>query len=85
MYIFFVEKSKLFNYADENTVAFTHGVFETLINTQQSDSISLINWFTVNKWSIPNCPFMLVHVGHKNVQPLLLLGQEKLRFWSIDF
>ena len=45
----FVQKSKLFNFADNNTVAFTHGVFETLINTLQNDSIPLINWFTVNK------------------------------------
>ena len=40
MIYFSLLRSQNFNYADDNTVAFTHGVFKTLINTLQSDSIS---------------------------------------------
>ena len=67
---FFVEKSKLFNYADYNTVAFTHWVFETLINTLQSDSVSLINRFTVNKMKANPDQFQAIAIGKKQTKIL---------------
>ena len=42
---YFIDKAKLFNYADDNTLSFSHSDFATLVEILVRESKILIEWF----------------------------------------
>ena len=42
---YFIDKAKLFNYADDNTLSYSHSDFSTLIQVLENDSRKLIDCF----------------------------------------
>ena len=47
--VYFIDKSTLYNYADDNTLAFWHQNLETLKSVLEDESNTLINWFNFNQ------------------------------------
>ena len=45
---YFIEKGKLFNYADDNTLSFSHPDFATLLTVLEQESRVLIDWVSRN-------------------------------------
>ena len=45
---YFVLRSTIYKYADDNTVSFIHKDFNFLKSVLESDSLNLISWFEEN-------------------------------------
>ena len=58
-----IKEGKLFNYADENTLAFSHPVFATLVEILEREGGNLVEWFTWNQMKANPNKFQAVAVG----------------------
>ena len=56
---------KLFNYADDNTLPFSHPVFVTLVEIIRKGEYSLAEWFTRNQMKANPSKFQTVAVGKR--------------------
>lgn len=61
----FVQHCDLYNYADDNTLSKAHTSLETLKTSLESDSISLIKWFSDNKMQANPDKFQAIVMGKK--------------------
>jgi hypothetical protein len=46
---YFIKNSDLYNYADDNTLSYSDHDINKVISTLEDDSMTLINWFSINK------------------------------------
>ena len=60
---FFIDKSILYNYADDDTLAFSNSKIDILKNTLENKSKILINWFNINKMQANPDKFQVIAVG----------------------
>ena len=64
----FVENSKIANYADDNTSYGVEGCIMTLLKTLEEDTFSVLNWFRFNEM-MPNqgkCHLIIADIDHKH-------------------
>jgi hypothetical protein len=62
----FVTDSSIYNYADDNTVSYSHEKADVLKSTLETDSLSLINWFHNNKMKANPDKFQAISIGKKS-------------------
>ena len=72
---YFIAKSTLYNYADDNTLSFASPNFEQLINVLETESNILIDWFTFNCMKANPEKFQAIAIGKKtfNKEPVFNL------------
>jgi hypothetical protein len=56
----------LYNYADDDTLAYAAYNIEKLITTLENDSLILIDWFTVNQMKANPDKFQAIAIGNKS-------------------
>lgn len=61
----FVQNSTIYNYADDNTVAYCDSDINKLINTLENDSRNLLNWFAINQMKANPDKFQAIAIGKK--------------------
>jgi hypothetical protein len=73
---YFVEKSKLYNYADDNTLSFSHKDPNILKSVLESESNSLIDWFNFNHMQANPDKFQAIAVGKQthDLTPVFKVG-----------
>ncbi|KAK3101622.1 hypothetical protein FSP39_004953 [Pinctada imbricata] len=62
---YFIDKSTLYNYADDNTLSFASPNFKQLINVLETESNILIDWFTFNCMKANPEKFQAIAIGKK--------------------
>ena len=62
---YFVTKTTLYNYADDNTVSYSHKDIETLKETLISECFKLLKWFVDNQMQANPEKFQAISVGKK--------------------
>ena len=62
---YFVHNSVLYNYADDNTLSYTHPDCSVLKNVLERDSETLIDWFEVNSMKANPDKFQAICLGQK--------------------
>lgn len=62
---YFIHKSELYNYADDNTLSYADNDLDKLIKTLEEESKILINWFSINKMKANPEKFQAIAVGKK--------------------
>jgi len=67
---YFVHKSTLYNYADDNTLSFNHKNIETLKSVLESESTQLIQWFNFNQMQANPDKFQAISIGKKTHEHL---------------
>ena len=77
---YFIEKGKLFNYADDNTLSFSHPDFATLLTVLEQESRILINWFSRNQMKANPDKFQAFAVGGKTFdeKPTFNIGEAEI-------
>ena len=45
---YFLKKSTLYNYADDNTASYCHTIYQIVLSVLQIESTSMIEWFNDN-------------------------------------
>ena len=67
-FFFFLEKTKLANYADDNTAYGVEKDVMTLLKNLESDTYSVLNWFRFNemKWNQGKCHLIIADINHKH-------------------
>ena len=60
---YFTKDTKLFNYADDNTLSFAHDDINSLKSTLENECNVLINWFSSNKMQANPDKFQALAVG----------------------
>ena len=63
---FFVDRSSLYNYADDNTLTYAHKDPAVLREVLESDSCGLINWFAENNMKANPDKFQVLAIGTKS-------------------
>ena len=61
----FVQNSNLYNYADDNTLSFSDKNLDTVKQTLENDSMTLIQWFSDNKMEANPDKFQAISLGKK--------------------
>ena len=64
----FITHSKIYNYADDNTVSYWHREVNILKKTLEKDGLTLINWFDSNQMQANPDKFQVVAVGVKSFE-----------------
>ena len=65
---FFLDKSKIINYADDNTPYTIENDVMELLKILESETLNVLNWFGINEMK-PNqgkCHFMVADINHKH-------------------
>ena len=62
---YFVLRSTIYNFADDNTVSFIHKNFNFLKSVLESDSLNLISWFEENSMKANPDKFQAICIGKK--------------------
>ena len=62
---YFVLRSTIYNYDDDNTVSFIHEDFNFLKSVLESDSLNLISWFEENSMKANPDKFQAICIGKK--------------------
>ena len=77
---YFIKEGKLFNYADDNTLSFSHPVFATLIEILERESGNLVDWFTRNQMKANPDKFQAVAVGERThgERPIFMIGEAEI-------
>ena len=77
---YFIEKGKLFNYADDNTLSFSHPDFVTLLTVLEQESRVLIDWFSRNCMKANPEKFQTFAVGEKTYgeKPTFKIGETEI-------
>ena len=78
---YFIDKSTLCNYADDNTLSFSHKNLNTFKETIESESKSLIHWFNINQMQANPDKFQAICVGNKtNIEvKSFTIGQNEIK------
>ena len=76
---YFVLRSTIYNYADDNTVSFIHKDFNFLKSVLESDSLNIISWFKENYMKANPDKFQAICIGKKNYDNI-----ETLRIGETD-
>ena len=65
---FFLEKTKIANYADDNTTYTVEKDIMTLLKSLESDTFTVVNWFRFNemKSNQGKCHLMVADINHKH-------------------
>ena len=66
----FLDKSSLYNYADDNTLSYAHSKYDTLIHTLQQDCTSTLQWFNVNKMKANTSKFQAISFGKRGTRDI---------------
>ena len=92
---YFIKTGKLYNYADDNTVTYSHKSLSTTKSVLESESTKAIKWFGDNKMQANPDKFQAIipgKSGHENCTSLTICGSEikcedsvKLLGVTIDF
>ena len=61
----FINDSKLYNYADDNTLSYSNTNIDKLVNVLENDSKILINWFSDNQMQANPDKFQAIAIGKK--------------------
>ena len=64
IFFYFIDKTTLYNYADDNTLSFSHQNLKTFKETIESESKSLIHWFNINQMQANPDKFQAICVGN---------------------
>ena len=77
---YFVDKAKLFNYADDNTLSCSHSDFATLVEILVRESKVLIDCFFRNQMKANPDKFQALAVGEKTsaLKPLFRIGEAEI-------
>ena len=77
---YFIKEGKLFNFADDNTLSFSHPVFATLIEILERESGNLVDWFTRNQMKADPDKFQAVAVGKRTrgERPTFKIGEAEI-------
>ena len=62
---YFITESSLYNYADDNTIAYAGYDIEKLVTTLENDSMKLIEWFDFNQMKANPDKFQAIAIGNK--------------------
>ena len=65
---YFITHSKIYNYADDNTVSYWHREVNILKKTLEKDGLTLIDWFDSNQMQANPDKFQAVAVGVKSFE-----------------
>ena len=63
---YFLEKSTLYNYADDNTVSYCHKIYQIVLSVLQIESTTMIAWFNDNHMQANPGKFQAIAVGQKS-------------------
>ena len=77
---YFIEKGKLFNYADDNTLSFSHPDFVTMLTVLEQESHVFIDWFSRNRMKANQDRFQAFAVGEKTFgeKPTFKIGETEI-------
>ena len=77
---YFIEKGKLLNYADDNTLSFSHPDFVTLLTVLEQESRVLIDWFSRNCMKANPENFQAFAVGERTYgeKPTFKIGETEI-------
>ena len=89
---YFIKYSKLYNYADDNTLNFNHKDPDVLKCTLEEESLSLINWFDFNQMQANPEKFQAIAIGKKshenikqfNLDSISINCEESVKLLGID-
>ena len=78
--LYFIKEGKLFNYADDNTLSYSHPVFATLVEVLERESGNLVEWFTQNQMKANPDKFQAVAVGERThgERPTFRIGEAEI-------
>ena len=62
---YFTQKTTLYNYADDNTISYSHRNFDTMKHTLETEGSALVGWFTDNQMEANPGKFQGLAVGKK--------------------
>jgi hypothetical protein len=65
---YFIKNSDLYNYADDNTLSYSDHDINKVISTLEDDSVTLINWFSINKMKANPEKFQAIAIGKQTKQ-----------------
>ena len=67
---YFLEKSTLYNYADDNTVSYCHKIYQIVLSVLQIhvESTTMIEWFNDNHMQANPDKFQAIAVGQNQHQ-----------------
>ena len=92
---YFLEKSTLYNYSDDNTVSYCHKIYQIVLSVLQIESTTMIEWFNDNHMQANPGKFQAIAVGQKSasvIKDFIIDGTEikceeqvKLLGIEIDF
>ena len=66
----FLDKSSLYNYADDNTLSYAHSNSDTLIHTLQQDCTSTLQWFNINQMKANPSEFQAISFGKRGTRDI---------------
>ena len=69
---YFIKNSDLYNYADDNTLSYSDHDINKVISTLEDDSVTLINWFSINKMKANPEKFQAIAIGKQTKQQNLI-------------
>ena len=77
--LYFIKEGKLFNYADDNTLSFSHPVF-ALIEILGKESVNLVEWFTKSQMKANPDKFQALAIGEKThaERPTFKIGEANI-------
>ena len=77
LYILFYKRGKAFNYADDNTLSYSHPVFATLVEVLER---ILVEWFIQNQMKANPDKFQAVAVGEwtHGEKPTFRIGEAEI-------
>jgi hypothetical protein len=66
--LFYKKNSDLYNYADDNTLSYSDHDIKKVFSTLEDDSVTLINWFSINKMKANPEKFQAIAIGKQTKQ-----------------
>jgi hypothetical protein len=65
---YFIKNSDFYNYADDNTLSYSDHDINEVISTLEDDSMTLINWFSINKMKASPEKVQAIAIGKQTKQ-----------------
>ena len=75
---YFIKNSDLYNYADDNTLSYSDHDIHKVISTLEDDSMTLINWFSINKMKANPEKFQAIAIGKQTKQQNFTIDGNKI-------
>ena len=66
----FMDKSSLYNYANDNTLSYAHSNSDTFIHTLQQDCTSTLHWFNINQMKANPSKFQAISFGKRGTSDI---------------